>query len=331
MMRYLFILFLFAPLANVCLGQDYILSQRTNLVQLVNPAKVGVMETDYRSGIAHRSQWSSISKAFVTTAAHFDMPLLKKKTGGHYLGAGLLIVRDKAGKSQLGTFELKGSLAAHLELNDYNRLSTGILLGYFQRSIDLTGLAWDSQFNGVGYDPSLSHGEDIQRKSSGYFDAGLGMEWAHRKKTNYSFSYALYHYGQNQSMLGSVDKLFIRQVFQASWDKKIKATTWVVDLTAQVQSAAMEIAIGTRAKYRLGIDSRYTDKLTSSAVMAGVYYRYNDAIIPMIGYEYKRLITAWFSYDLNISKLRVATSTQGAWEIHILHTGFLEKRRVKLK
>lgn len=330
-MRYIYILLFIAPLANVCSGQDYLLSQRGNLVQLINPAKVGIMETDYRAGLAYRNQWSTISKAYVTSAAHFDMPVLKKNTGGHYLGVGLLIVRDKAGKSKMGTFEAKGSLAAHLALNDYNRLSTGLLIGYSQRSINLKGLAWDNQYNGVGYDPSLSHGEDIQRQKEGFFDAGIGVEWAHKRKTNYTLSYALFHYGQNQSMLGSKDKLFMRHVFQADWQVKIKALTWDFELVSQVQSAALEVVVGAKTRYRLGLDSRYTDNMTSSGIMAGLYYRYNDAIIPMLGYEYKRLITAWFSYDINVSRLQVASASHGAWEIHILHTGFLKKRRVKLR
>ncbi|MEM7297921.1 MAG: PorP/SprF family type IX secretion system membrane protein [Bacteroidota bacterium] len=325
------LMFVLAICSQNASGQDYLLSQRFQLVHKINPAKVGAISSDYRTGMAYRNQWATISNSFVTSVAHYDMPLFKKRSGGSYIGVGAIVLNDRAGKSRLGTFEAHGSIAAHLAANDYNRISTGLQVGYAQRSIRTAGLAWDSQFNGVGYDPSLDHGEDLQQQSRGYLDLALGIEWAHKKKLNYTLSYAVFHYGQNQTFIAGRDRKYLRHVFQGDFEFKRKKIIWNAELIAQVQSGALENQIGVRAKYRIGLDSRFTDNMTSSAVMAGIYFRYGDAITPMIGYEFKRFLTAWFSYDINVSRLRVASRYNGAWEIHLIHTGFFSKRRVKLR
>ncbi|MCB0760711.1 MAG: PorP/SprF family type IX secretion system membrane protein [Flavobacteriales bacterium] len=316
--------------AGKAIGQDYLLSQRFQIVHQVNPAKVGITDTDFRCGLAYRNQWAAISKAYSTGVAHYDMPVLKKRTGGPYLGVGAMVVSDKAGKSRLGTFEFAGTVAAHLPANDYNRLSTGLQVGISQRSINTEGLAWDSQFNGVGYDPTLPSGEVVQLEKRNFVDFALGMEWHHKKKQDYHLAYAVYHYGQNQAFLRSKDRKFLRHTFQAQYTFKISKTEWDIELISQLQKSTLENTLGVRMRQRMGMDSRYTDNMTSSAIHAGLYFRYGDALIPMLGYEFERMFTAWFSYDINVSRLHIASRYQGAWEIHIMYTGWLKKRRVKL-
>ena len=59
-------------------------------------------------------------------------------------------------------------------------------------------------------------------------------------------------------------------------------------------------------------------------VFAGVYVRNGytrntDAIIPVFGFQYQRWRIGW-SYDVNVSNLKVATESKGAFELSIIYT-----------
>jgi type IX secretion system PorP/SprF family membrane protein len=313
-------------------AQDYNLSQYHVVPQLSNPAESGMITRDFRAHAGYRNQWRAISNAFETSMASYDMPLLRKRVESSYFGAGIVVVRDKAGKSALGTMEAKGTVAYHIAMNRYSSLSAGVLIGYTQRTINLSDLSWDSQFNGVGYDPVLNDNEFINHDSRGYVESAVGLHWLHRKEIKYALGYSAFHYGQNQSFLrGENDKLFFRQVFTAELQNTINALDATYFVRAQKQSGALEIQGGFRTKYRVGVDSRYTNVKTSSALMAGVMYRWRDAIVPLLGYEFKKAALVWISYDINISPLKTATNLRGGWEIHLVYMGVLKDRRVKLR
>lgn len=319
-------------ISSTMYGQDYIYSQYINTPLMINPALTGDMETDYRAGIGYRTQWASIAEAFVNTSAYFDMSLMKQRTSDNQLGVGGWISRDKMGKAKLGLLQAVGSASYRVRMNDYNTFSAGMQIGYSQRSIDFAGLAWDSQYNGVGYDPALDHGEAFSEEKRSTVDAAAGLYWRHKKQARYAFGYSMWHYGQQQSFLtGKADKLFARHVLHGEYDFVEKYFDVLVRAKAEIQSGALETTVGLHGRYRVGLDSRYTDYQTSSAVVAGLYYRVGDAITPMLGFEFQRMFHAWFSYDINISGLNVATNYRGGWELHLIHTGMMKQSRRRLR
>jgi hypothetical protein len=52
----------------------------------------------------------------------------------------------------------------------------------------------------------------------------------------------------------------------------------------------------------------------------GAFYRYGDAIIPVVKVKYKNLALG-VSYDVNISSLREASNLQGGYEVTLFLTG----------
>ncbi|NNE56266.1 MAG: PorP/SprF family type IX secretion system membrane protein, partial [Flavobacteriales bacterium] len=158
-MKRLIIIATFSVCAFCSFGQDEIFSRFDSQPLMLNPAFTGEIEEDYRASISYRNQWSSIVNAFKTSAASFEMTALRQANSPNHLGFGGYVVSDKAGASKLGVLKAMGSAAYHLGLNDNNALSAGVQVGYVQRSVTLDGLKWDSQFNGVGYDPSLATNE----------------------------------------------------------------------------------------------------------------------------------------------------------------------------
>ena len=54
--------------------------------------------------------------------------------------------------------------------------------------------------------------------------------------------------------------------------------------------------------------------------LAGAYYRANDALIPMVGFNIKNTKFT-FNYDATISNLNVYNQSRGAYEISIVKNG----------
>jgi type IX secretion system PorP/SprF family membrane protein len=331
-MKRLLIILTLGVSAGSMVGQDAMFSQYAYLEQQINSAMTGRMDQDYRAAASYRNQWSTITEPFRTMAASYDMPLLRRRGTPNFLGVGGMVLSDKAGTASLRLFEVKGAASYHVGLNDNNMLGMGLQVGYSQRSINIDGLAWDSQYNGIGYDPTIDHGETIAGNAAGYVDVGGGMYWHHYKKLKYTLGYATKHYRQNQSFIkGKDDKLIFRHVFHGDLQTTHEHFDITYRLLGLMQGGALELMGGAEAKYLLGRDSRYTNNETASFISAGCYYRVGDAIIPTIGYEYQRMLQAFITYDFNISKLNVASNYRGAWEITLIHRGWLTQQRRRLR
>lgn len=314
------------------LAQDVRLGQFYQSYVTQNPAATAAGDQDIRAALHYRKQWGSISKGYGTNGASAEVAFLKEKGNTNYLGVGLYVLNDKAGKSQLQSLDIKGSVAYHLATDRYNRLSFGLALGYQQRSISFSDLAWDSQFNGINYDPTLPANETFASQSKGFVDASFGGWWWHSAEVDWKLGYAVQHFLQNRSFLdGPKDRLFLKQNILFALTQKVSYFKINYDLLVNRQAGAMEITGGFRAEYRIGMDSRYTNVNTSSAVYAGCHYRLGDGLIPVVGFEFERMIAAFVSYDLTMSRFSDAVGIAGGPEISLVYTASNSGQRRKLK
>jgi type IX secretion system membrane protein PorP/SprF len=80
------------------------------------------------------------------------------------------------------------------------------------------------------------------------------------------------------------------------------------------QASAHELVFGINGNYNL---SEYGEK----QLLAGIYYRLGDAIVPMVGLEIKNIQFA-FSYDVTMSPLNKFNGYRGASELSIIKKGF---------
>ena len=84
-----------------------------------------------------------------------------------------------------------------------------------------------------------------------------------------------------------------------------------------LQANAWEIVGGLNAHYNASGDGE-------KVLIAGVYYRYKDAIIPMVGLEFKDL-TFTFSYDVTTSSLSNFNSGRGGFEFSLIKQGVVDR------
>jgi len=310
---------------QLSIAQDIHFSQLNHSQLFMNPATAADMTGDMAASLRYRKQWPGIGKGYGTNAATFEMSLLRQKSNTNYLGVGVYIVSDKAGKAQLQTFEGVGSLAYHLRTGTTERFSMGLSLGYVQRSIRTDGLAWDAQHNGIAFDAALDNRETFGNQSRSIVDGTFGLLWWHSSKTEWKFGYSLGHFLQQRTFLDAgSDKLSAKHSAHFMLKYKIPFMYVVYiryDLQVQRQAGAMTILPGVMAERRIGNDSRYTGANTSSGIMAGCNYRIGDAIVPTIGFEWERMLSLFISYDITLSSFNKAVGTGGGPEITLRYEG----------
>lgn len=310
-------------------AQDFAGSQFWLARGFHNPGTIGLLDADYRAIALHRNQWRSVSSPFKTSVAVGEVKLFKRSNG--HMGTGVTVIQDKAGTANLGVFQATGAAAYHLSA-DKDYFSAGVAIGYRQRSINLDDLMWDSQFNGVGADPTISSGEQFGNQKSAGIDVSSGMHWQHRRNLNYDIGLAIHHYGQmNGFLTDGNDELQARYVGTFSWYDDFGPVSVIYDAFYTQQGGTNQMVFGGRGKYRVGSDSRYTSARTSSAIEAGIHYRWADAIIAMIGYEYKRMFEAFVAYDFTTSQLQSIERMQGGWEIGLRYSGVYRDSRMKIR
>ncbi len=311
-------------------SQDIHFSQFPNVMVLYNPAFNGQFEQMMKGTLLHRRQWRGIGEGYTTSGFDAQYKLLSLY-GDNYLGFGLLVLQDNAGFASLKTFSVKGSVAYHLIAGKNDMLSAGGTIGYEQRSMNFDGLAWDSQYNGVNYDPTLDDKERIIAVKRGVVDVGAGINWRHKGKNRVSLGYGIFHAGQQRTMVArGDDRLRLRSAFNFSLIKRYEHIDMKYDVLVQRQSGAMEILLGLTSDYRLGDDSRYTNVKTSSVIRVGAFYRLRDAIHPYIGFDYKRFAGISIGYDIRMRKMPTISSRPGGIEVTLSYLGLPNRRRMKV-
>jgi type IX secretion system PorP/SprF family membrane protein len=311
-------------------GQDALFSQYWLTPASINPAATAGHNSDYRATLQRKNQGTLPQVKFNTSQLVGEMKLLN--SGNRHMGVGLLIRQDRTGEAQLAVFEAGGMLAYHIRTGKKNRLSAGFGASYRQRSIDLEGLSWDSQYNGAGFDPTLPTGETFGANTSWSIDLQTGLQWLHDGKHRYTIGYSTYHYAQDQGLLGaSTDKTLLRHQFIGSYSKKMKPVDVTGDLLVAQHGGATTAIGGVRAEYKLGTDSRYTTASTSSFVSAGVHYRWADAILFMVGYDYHKTMKITFGYDITTGSINVLNTGRGGWELGLVWSSPIKNERIRLK
>lgn len=315
--------------------QDLSFSQYFHLNNYINPAATGNTPEDLTVTLAYRNQWSSVSDAFSSSLVSVEYTPGKKKKNRSYLSLGLLGVSQKAGVSQFKSSIYRGIGAFHFQLAKEKKLSFGLEIGYNQRSFDLDGLAWDSQFNGAGHDPSLPTMETFSNTSNSFLDTGFGVEFRNENIRRFFWKAGLgvHHYYQDQTVLengndplASLSQLY----FQSQQTNGYFMFRYYCMVQAQ-DLAAISGTVGADITYRVNYDSKYTNFSSSSAITAGLFYRYRDAIIALVGYEFKRQFRLGVSYDINVSTLRPASNLNGGPEINLTYLLQSQRKRRRVR
>ncbi len=314
---------------NHTYSQDWHFSQFNQAPLLINPAAAGSYQGDYRANMNYKTQWSSVATPFKTMAASFDMPALRNYNGYKMTGLGISFLRDKAGKSEYGFTQINLNVSQAVAVSKFQELSIGLSFGYGQVAANLNGLRWDNQYNGVEYDPSLATGEGLYFPKSNYFDisAGFLARFFDQNLNESQVGISASHLNRPwQGTLSDVNTDVLRMKIIAHGRTEIPVgqapgTSIIPSAYVALQSASTEYVGGLNVKTSLGMKSLYTGYNSQSYLYIGGFYRYRDALIANVAYEYRSMLKVGFSYDINFSLLTPASASRGGMEISLAWLG----------
>ena len=317
---------LLTTLSVTAYAQDIHFSQFYMSPLNLNPAAAGAFKDIYI--VTHyRDQWKSVASPYKTYDLCGDMRIVKKKSKKATFGAGLTVYSDKAGDASLATTQINLNIASHIQLDDKQKLSLGLMGGYVMKSINYSALTWDNQFDGTSFNSALPSGEPNSNTKFNYFDCGAGMMWQYNKSEMYisgndnfhvDLGVSAYHLNNPRYSFYNAqnDRLYTKYVFIGNMLYGLKNTplSLVPGILYYRQGPAQEVKAGMMIKYTLKEDSKYTGYVKGAAISAGAFYRWGDAAVITTLLEISNYAVG-ISYDVNVSDLRKASNGRGGIEI----------------
>ncbi len=308
-------------------GQDLHFSQFFNSPLLTNPANTGfIPDGDYRLGVNYRNQWSSITAfPYKTMSAYGDWQVMQNHDNTGWMGIGGVILHDVAGTGVLTSTKIYGSIAYHQMIGAGSLLSLGFNTGWANKNINTTNLTFPGQWNGQFFDAHQSGGAaKLDQNNINYLDMQVGMNYAYFPSNDIYLNAGVSAMHINRPRESFFNDATANNVVPVRWTGFLNGSFKLNDrvivnpnVYGSFQANSYEIVGGLNARYNLSGDG---DK----ELMAGLYYRYRDAFIPMVGLTYKD-VSFNFSYDVTTSSLATYNNTRGAFEFSIIKQGVVDR------
>ena len=329
---FIFTLLIGIGLPSFVCAQDLHFSQFFNSPLTTNPANTGFLpEHDYRLGANYRQQWASIPAQFKTMSIYGDAQAFRDRFESGWVGLGGAILRDVAGSGNLTSTKIYGSAAYHQMLGSTGLLSVGFNIGWANKRIDVTKFTFDNQWNGKFFDAGAPSGENFAATNINYLDVQVGLNYAYFPTDNiYLHAGVSVHHVNSpkesffNSALGYDNAIARRYIAFA--DAVLKVNDRVIVSPGAyftTQAKAKELTLGLHANYNLSGDGE-------KQVIGGLYYRGSDAVIPMIGFQWKS-VRLMFSYDATTSSLKNYNNMRGASEFALLYHGYYNQYNQSLR
>jgi len=309
--------FLICVLAYGLAAQDLHFSQFYNNYHLLNPAALGLDNTEFKAGLNHRVQWPEIIEPITTSALYADRPIYYKQRIYH---VGFMLSQD-----QFAGFNFQ-STSAQLSANTQliwgkNQFRVGLQAGLVSRQVDMSRLSFPNQWQydqGV-YNTAIQNGELSQVEATAYADLNLGITWQRNfKNIRASSGIATRHvnhpnisfYDNNSSRLTPTAVFFARVELPAS-----PLFSFIPMINYQHTTGVNQLLAGNQFHFSLA-QKRYEFNV-------GVFYRsgFNrnrDAVISSAGIGYKSFYIE-VSNDFNISKLSAMGDTKSTFELALIY------------
>jgi type IX secretion system PorP/SprF family membrane protein len=317
-------------LAQVALAQDLHFSQFFNAPLMLNPANTGfIPDGDYRLGVNYRNQWASVTAfPYKTMSAYGDVQVMQNRDNTGWMGLGGVILRDVAGTGVLTSTKIYGSIAYHQMINAGSLVSLGFNAGWANKNINTANLSFPSQWNGKFFDShQVTVAPKLDATNINYLDLQAGANYAYfpNNKMYFNAGFSAMHVNRpRESFFNQQSGVDTR--IPVRYTAFLNGSYMVSDMLilnpnvyASLQAKSYEIVGGLNAHYNISGDGE-------KVLIAGAYYRYKDAVIPMIGLGLKDY-TFTFSYDATMSGLKDYNNTRGAFEFSLVKQGVVDKYR----
>ncbi|MBS1564071.1 MAG: PorP/SprF family type IX secretion system membrane protein [Bacteroidetes bacterium] len=325
-------------------SQDVGFSQFYDQPLLRNPALAGIFTGDVRFTASYRNQWQSVTIPYRTFGLSGEVKMPVNFVEDDNVTFGLQLLRDVAGTSQFSTTHIMPAINYSLPLSEDNNsyLSIGFMGGLMQQRFDPTKLVLGDQFiagsNGT-FSVAPASRQVFNNTSVNYADlsAGLSYSGGLRDETNYYIGAGIFHITQPNVGFFEGNKIVLNKKLALNAglslptgdnDQFMFFGDYFRQFTDGFHSAGSTFQAGMMYNHDL-----YVLGDVQNTISFGALYRLDDAIIPVVRLQVSKCIIG-ASYDVNISKLVVASNYRGGFELTISYRDFLnynnsERRQVR--
>ncbi|MBI2258320.1 MAG: PorP/SprF family type IX secretion system membrane protein [Flavobacteriia bacterium] len=309
--------------------QDFHFSQNSENPSFFNPAMVSLNDAWERITINQRNQWISGTTKFNTFTISVESAILKKKgyvSPSSYMGLGLILQNDVGGDSKLGYTLIGLQSSAIIPLAKSKKISIGIQASYGNKSVDLSKVQFESQWNENRFDSYILSGEG--QNSFNFFDAsaGIALTKSALRKSNlksqsssYLFSFSASHLNQpSYNFLGvKGDKQFIKYALYINYFKYLKGSKIAIGthLFSFLQGPHLENQLGFSFRTFLKKSGPQVLKENTYFVDLSFFYRVNETLIPRILFSWKGYRVG-FSYDIHTGLIK-NNGNKGSLEVFL--------------
>jgi type IX secretion system PorP/SprF family membrane protein len=307
-------------LAGVARAQDPNFSQFFASPITLNPALTGKFDGVYRFAANYRNQWPTISNAYTTATASFDMGIMKNRIPDYdQFGIGFMGFTDRAGDGVLTNNFFGVSLAYHkaLDENGYNQIGAGFQGVYSNKRLNTDHLTFLDMLTPFGFTNQTQEVFANKQINISYFDLNAGFIYngSSNGYNNYYIGASMYHINRPKESFTGADYILNPRVTIQAGGKIPVGTYNYLHIAANhsMQAKAHNSMLG--GAFSLNVNN---DEENPTNVYLGLWYRLNDAAIPYLGLEFGE----WqfgASYDVNTSSLKAASQSRGGVEISLIY------------
>lgn len=319
------ILFFCMLKANFSFSQDINFSQFYELPLLRNPALAGIFFGDIRVTGGFRNQWQSVTTPYQTQALGVEFKTALSENSYDFLTLGMQLTNDQAGDSRLSKTQVLPVLNFHKSVNGDKDtyISAGIMAGIVQHRFDPSKLQFDDQFVNGTYSPTNPTQQIFSATSLTYWDFSVGLSFSSIASNDirYYAGIGLFHFTKPKVAFIPTNDIKLNPKW--TFNVGVTAPTGYNDRLIMYGDAFSQ---GGHLQIQGGLlyshDLVAYDEGDKIAIAAGAFYRWNDALIPVIKFEYFN----WglgVSYDVNTSKLSKASKMQGGLEMTLSYKAYL--------
>lgn len=298
---------------------------------LRNPALTGVFANDYKVGVYYRNQWGTISHPYETKLVTGESRFQLSEMSNDFFSFGVLGFTDKAGSVDQRITGIYPAINYNKCMNEQNNsyLSVGFTGGHIQYSFDPSKATFNNQFQGGRFDPNLPSLENIPTNKFSFWDLGAGINYntSFGDQATWVIGFSGYHFTKPRFSYFNVPDLTQNMRFNVNTAIGFNMTESILaqfQANGAMQGTYREIMAGGLFNW-----SRITGENKTFTLTGGVFYRWADAVIPVVRIKYNAM-SVGVSYDVNTSSLKDASNMNGGFEMTLFLSGdFYDKGMAK--
>jgi len=208
-------------------------------------------------------------------------------------------------------------------------LSLAFMGGPAANQFDPTQMKLADQWQNGAFNPLVNSQQKIDRTGYSYWDASTGLSFSSNfgESSRYYVGTALYHFNKPKIAFNTTNSdvyLHPRYVVNAGLNTRFTDYNRITCFADYIsQGGNKQLLAGLM--YGTDVVQYYDDENAAVTVYFGAFLRWADAVIPMVKLDMKKM-SIGLSYDVNISKLYVASNWRGGFELTASYKGFLKTR-----